>query len=234
MPPSSATRPLVSEQVFRALLEALLSGSYQPGEKLPTQRTLAADLGVTMGSLREALKRLEQMDLIEVRHGDAMRVRDWREHGGLDVIAHLLLRSGGLDRTVLADVFEARGLMLTELAELAARRRSEPEARRLEELAEAIAQAPDAQAAQQLDFAFFTELAQAGRNLVFVLILNSIRSLYFEHAARLPVTARHEELAPLYARAAAAVADQDANAARKAVGDLARRQRERVESVLQP
>src|SRR5205085_10254643 len=111
VPPSPATRALVSDQVFRVLVEALLSGRYQPGEKLPTQRTLAADLGVTMGSLREALKRLEQMDLIEVRHGDAMRVRDWREHGGLDVIAHLLLRSGGLDPTVLADLFEPRGLM---------------------------------------------------------------------------------------------------------------------------
>src|SRR5438309_469980 len=118
MPSSSATRPLVSDQVFGTLLEALLSGRYEPGEKLPTQRALAADLGVTMGSLREALKRLEQMGLIDVRHGDAMRVRDWREHGGLDVIAHLLLRSGGIDAGVLADVFEARALMLAELAEL--------------------------------------------------------------------------------------------------------------------
>jgi DNA-binding FadR family transcriptional regulator len=150
------------------------------------------------------------------------------------VIAHLLLRSGGLDRSVLADVFEARGLMLTELAELAARRRTAPEARRLQQLAAAIAQAPDAEAAQQLDFAFFTELAQAGRNLVFVLILNSIRSLYFEHAAQLPVTARHEQLAPLYARAAAAVADQDASAARKAIAELAAHQRERVEAELAP
>src|SRR6186713_2173748 len=85
---------LVSDRVFATLLEALLSGRYAAGEKLPTQRALAADLGVTMGSLREALKRLEQMGLIEVRHGDAMRVRDWRAHGGLDVVAHLVLRSG--------------------------------------------------------------------------------------------------------------------------------------------
>src|SRR5438270_6926438 len=125
---------LVSDQVFRSLLEAALAGRYAPGEKLPTQRALAADLGVTMSSLREALKRLEQMGLIDVRHGDAMRVRDWREHGGLDVIAHLLLLSGGVDAGVLADVFEARALMLAELAELAARRRTAPEARRLEQL----------------------------------------------------------------------------------------------------
>src|SRR5215213_459245 len=98
----------VAGRVFAQLSEEILSGRYAAGEKLPTQRTLAADLGVTMTALREALKRLEQMGLVEARQGDAMRVRDWREHGGTDVIAHLLFRSGGLDAGVLADVLEAR------------------------------------------------------------------------------------------------------------------------------
>src|SRR6478735_6065493 len=126
MAPAGRTRSLFSE-----LLEALLAGRYGPGEKLPTQRALAADLGVTMSSLREALKRLEQMGLVEVRHGDAMRVRDWRRHGGLDVLAHVLLRGGGVDAGVLGDVLEARSLMLRELAGLAAERRSPEQARRL-------------------------------------------------------------------------------------------------------
>jgi GntR family transcriptional regulator, transcriptional repressor for pyruvate dehydrogenase complex len=230
--PSTPARGLVSEQVFGALLEALLSGRYAPGEKLPTQRTLASEMGVTMSTLREALKRLEQMGLVESRQGDAMRVRDWREHGGLDVIAHLLLQGGGLDPTVLADVLEARGLMLRELAALAAARRDAAAGARLGELAEALAEAPDDAAAQRIDFAFFTELAQAAGNLVFVLIMNSIRSLYFAHARRLPVTADHGELAPLYRRAAAAVAEGDAESARAAVGELADRQRERVEAAL--
>src|SRR5947209_1026971 len=223
---------LVSDQVFRSLLEALLAGRYEAGEKLPTQRALAADLGVTMGSLREALKRLEQMGLVEARQGDAMRVRDWREHGGLDVIAHLLFRSGGLDAGVLADVLEARGLMLRELAALAAERRDDAQARRLGELAEQVAGAPDAAAAQLVDFAFFTELAQAAGNLVFVLVLNSIRALYFAHAERLPVTAGYDELAPLYARVAGAVRDRDGAGARAAVGELADRQRARVEQAV--
>jgi GntR family transcriptional repressor for pyruvate dehydrogenase complex len=223
-------RALVSDQVFRSLLEALLSGRYAPGEKLPTQRALAADLGVTMTSLREALKRLEQMGLVEARQGDAMRVRDWREHGGLDVIAHLLFRSGGLDSTVLADLLEARGLMLRELAALAAERRDPEQAERLAELAEQVATAPDEASAQLVDFAFFTELAQAAGNLVFVLILNSIRALYFAHAERLPVTAGHRELGPLYRRAAAAVAAGAADRARETVGELADRQRARVEA----
>ena len=226
------SRALVSDHVFRALLEAVLAGRYAPGEKLPTQRALAADLGVTMSSLREALKRLEQMGLIDVRHGDAMRVRDWREYGGLDVIAHLLFASGGFDAGVLADVLEARRLMLRELAALAARRANEAQRERLRELAAGFAEAPDETAAQALDWAFVNELAEAAANVVFVLILNSIRALYFEHAAALRVTARPRELGPLYVEAADAVASGDAERARATMADLAERQRERVEEAL--
>jgi fatty acid metabolism transcriptional regulator FadR len=222
----------VSERLFADLLEALLSGCYAPGDKLPPQRALAAEAGVTMTALREALKRLEQMGLIEVRHGAAMRVRDWHRHGGLDVIAHLLLASGTLDRGVLADVLEARTLMLGELAALAAQRRSPAQAQGLVALAGEIARAADDAAAQRLDFAFFEELAEAAGNLVFVLILNSIRELYFQHAERLAVTERHRELAPLYGAAARAVADGDSRRARDAVTRLAALQRLRVEEGL--
>jgi DNA-binding FadR family transcriptional regulator len=222
----------VAQRLFATLLESLLAGHYAPGEKLPPQRTLAADLGVTMTALREALKRLEQMGLIEVRHGDAMRVRDWRAHGGLDVIAHLLLRSGGVDARVLRDVLEGRTLMLGEIAALAAERRSPDQAGRLLELARSLAAAPDEAAAQAIDFAFFTEVAQAAGNLVFVLILNSIRELYFRHAALVPVTARHDELAPLYARVAAAIDAGQAPAARAAAAELGTRQSQRVQEGL--
>src|SRR5512133_1492830 len=111
-----------SGRVFAALLEAVVAGRYAPGEKLPRQRELAADLGVTLQPLREALKRLEQMGLVEARHGDATRVRDWRAHGTLDVLAHL-----GPD--VLGDILEARSLMLREMAGLAAERADSPRAR---------------------------------------------------------------------------------------------------------
>ncbi|HVE67271.1 MAG TPA: GntR family transcriptional regulator [Solirubrobacteraceae bacterium] len=231
--PAAPRAPLVSEQVFGDLLESLLAGRYAPGERLPTQRALAADLGVTMSTLREALKRLEQMGLIESRQGDGMRVRDWRAHGGLDVVAHLLFRAGGVDGRVLADVLEARSLMLAELAALAAERRDDGAAARLAALAGEFAAAPDAAAAQRIDFAFVTELATAAQNLVFVLVLNSIRALYFAHADELPVAARPAELAPLYARAAAAVAAGDGSGARAAMTELAARQRERVQSAIE-
>jgi DNA-binding FadR family transcriptional regulator len=216
----------VAEQVFSTLLEAILGGRYAAGEQLPGQRALAADLGVTMTALREALKRLEQMGLIQVRHGAGMVVADVRERGTLDVLAPLLLRDGEIDRDVLGDVLEARTLMLAELGALAAQRRSDEQAARLADLAGAIAQAPDAAAAQEIDFAWVTELAHAAGNLVFVLILNAIRGAYFAHAEQLRVTEGHQQLAPLYAAAAEAITAGDGDAARAATRTLALVQQE--------
>jgi GntR family transcriptional repressor for pyruvate dehydrogenase complex len=221
--------PLVSDDVFRRLTEDILGGRYEPGEKLPTQRALAADLGVNMASVREAVKRLEQLRLVEVRHGDAMRVADWRTAGGLDVLAHLLFRAGGLDEGTLGALMEARALMLSESARLAATRRSDDQAQMLTQTAERIATATDLESAQALDWAFYATVVDAAGNLVLALVMNSIRHVYFQRAdlfAR--VVDRHEELAPLYAQAADAIARQDPDHAAAATKALAQAQAERL------
>jgi GntR family transcriptional regulator, transcriptional repressor for pyruvate dehydrogenase complex len=207
-----------SERVFVDLLEAVVAGRYAPGEKLPRQRELAADLGVTLQPLREALKRLEQVGVVEARHGDATRVRDWRAHGTLDVLAHL-------GPAVLGDLLEARSLMLREMAGLAAGRREASRGRAIVTLAERFAQAQGARQAAELDFAFFTEVAEAAGNLVFLLVLNGIRGVYFEHLDELPVAAEVAGLAPGYAALAAAIERGDAEAARATAFALAEAQR---------
>src|SRR4051812_50119190 len=90
------SRSSLPDQVFHRLAADVLAGRYAPGERLPTQRALAAALGVNMASVREGIKRLEQLKLVETRHGDAMRVRDWRAYGGLDVLVHALGGGGAL------------------------------------------------------------------------------------------------------------------------------------------
>ena len=219
-------RSLVSDQVFRILCEGILSGSYEPGEKLPTQRALAAELGVNMASVREAVKRLEQLGLVEVRHGDAMRVRDWRAHGGLDVVAHVLFQGGRVDRSTLEGLLEARRLMLREAARLAAQRRSEEQAERLTELAARLRD--PGEAAQTLDWAFMSELVDASGNVVFVLIMNSIRELYFEQADlfRAVVGDAGGARAGLRASRPSAIARKDADKAAAAIEELTRRQEE--------
>ena len=50
-------------------------------------------------AVREALKRLSAVGLVEVRQGDSTTVRDFRRHAGLDLLPRLLLRAGELDLT---------------------------------------------------------------------------------------------------------------------------------------
>lgn len=227
--PPSEERPLVSDRVFRSLSEDVLSGRYAPGEKLPTQRRIAADLGVNMASVREAVKRLEQLRLVDVRHGDAMRVTDWRTHGGLDVIAALLARAGEVERGALNAILEARRLMLFAVGGLAAQRRTDEQAARLRELAARMGEVTDQEAAQSVDFAFMSDLVEAADNLVLVLVMNSIRVIYFERPTLFAAVVReHAELVPLYRRIADAVEQKDPGLAAAAVGELAAAQEARV------
>ena len=219
------TRTSLPDQVFHRLVSDVLAGRYAPGERLPTQRALAAELGVNMASVREGVKRLEQLGLVEVRHGDAMRVLDWRLHGGPDVLVHLIARAGSLDVEMVRAVMEARRLLLAESGRLAAGRRSEEQAALLASLAEQLAAASDPDAAQHLDFAWFAVLIEAAGNVVFLLVMNSIRALYLEN---LELFRPLVSAADPYADAARAVREGDGDGAAEIVARLAAAQEQRL------
>lgn len=215
-PPLS--RESVPDQVFARLCEAILGGRYEPGERLPTQRALAADLGVNVATVREAVKRLEQLRLVEVRHGDAMRVLDWRRSGGLDALALL----GSVDEEVVRSLFEARRLLLAETARLAAQRRSEEQAAAIAELSRAVAAAGDDHGALLADWQFVTAIVDAAGNLVFQLIVNSVRELYLPRIGAFSgIVAHRDAWAPLYVRTAAAIGERDGDGAAAAIAELA-------------
>src|SRR3712207_6321938 len=158
-------RTTASQELFVLLRDEILAGRYVPGEKLPPQRTLAREYRLNATTVREAIKRLEQMGLVEVRHGDAMRVADWRTASGLDVIAHVLFDATGLRRDTLRSLMEARRFLLASAALLAAERRTEAQAEELRALARVAARE------QTADFTFFAGLVEASGNIVFSLIL---------------------------------------------------------------
>jgi GntR family transcriptional regulator, transcriptional repressor for pyruvate dehydrogenase complex len=219
--PVPIPRLSVPDHVFARLREAILAGDYRPGERLPPQRALAAEFEVNMASVREALKRLQQLRLVEVRHGDATRVLDWRRSGGLEA---LVLQGSG-EQALVGDLFEARRLLLVEAARLAARRRSEKQATGLLELAEAVALAGEDQSALLADWQFMAALVEAAGNLVFQLIMNSVRELYLPRAdAFTALVADRQDLAKLYARAAGSVSDGDGDGAAAAIEQLAEAQ----------
>ncbi|HEV2814998.1 MAG TPA: GntR family transcriptional regulator [Solirubrobacteraceae bacterium] len=220
-------RTTASQELFSVLRDDILAGRYAAGEKLPSQRTLAREYGLNATTVREAIKRLEQLRLVDVRHGDAMRVSDWRTASGLDVIAHVLFDPTGVNRDTLRALMEARRWMLSVAAGLAAERRSEEQAEELRALAQVAARE------QTADFTFFAGVVEAAGNLVFSLILNSVRPIYFEHAVLFDGLVTPDQHA-MYERAAEAIAARDPDAARAAVADLAERQERALEEALSP
>jgi GntR family transcriptional regulator, transcriptional repressor for pyruvate dehydrogenase complex len=227
------SRDSVPDQVFARLREAIVVGDYAPGARLPTQRALAADLGVNMATVREALGRLEQLRLVETRHGSGTHVLDWRRSGGLDALT--LAAAGIADPQLGGALFEARRLLLRESARLAAARRSEEQAAALAQLADAVAAAPDDATALLADWSFMAALVEAAGNLVFQLIMNSVRELYLPHAAVFAaLVSDRERLLPLYARVAEAVRDQDRRGAAAAVTELASAQERRMAATPAP
>ncbi len=215
--PTPIARASVPDLVFGQLCDAILSGRYGAGEQLPNQRQLAAELGVNIGSVREALGRLEQLRLIEVRHGDATRVLDWRNSGGLEALAVL----GSADPATIAALFEARRLLLVEAARLACARRTPEQAEQLSELALAMQTALEDSAALLADWSFMSTLVQAADNLILQLIMNSVRELYLPSIEQFAnLVAERPQLAPLYEQAAAAIEQRDADAAAAAIATL--------------
>src|SRR4051812_7538006 len=83
---TSATR---SEQVHAQLRSEILGGRFAPGDALPSERKLSEDLETNRHAIREALKRLQQAGLVSISQGGATRVRDWRRHGGLELLLDL-------------------------------------------------------------------------------------------------------------------------------------------------
>ncbi len=123
MPPPAATpdaaRRLASDTVHERLRADILGGRHAPGDALPSERSLSESFSVNRHAVREAVKRLQQAGLVDVTHGGATRVRDWRRTGGLELLADLRAFE---DPTVLRSVAEMRVSIGADAARLCAER----------------------------------------------------------------------------------------------------------------
>jgi GntR family transcriptional repressor for pyruvate dehydrogenase complex len=79
----------LSSRIHARLRGDILGGRYAVGEALPSERRLSEDLESSRHAVREALKRLQQAGLVSISQGGATRVRDWRRHGGLELLLDL-------------------------------------------------------------------------------------------------------------------------------------------------
>jgi GntR family transcriptional regulator, transcriptional repressor for pyruvate dehydrogenase complex len=208
-------RKKASEQVAEQIRKSILRGRLTPGQRLPSERDLASQFEVTRTTLREALKKLEGLRLIFIRHGDRATVLDWMRHGSLDLLGDLVSRKDRLNVALLANLMEARVVVGVAVAQLAARRRTEDDLLNLEEGLEAMEHSTgDTRQFQAAEFDFFHALATTAHNLVFVFLLNSIRKIYLANAAWFePLVGDREATVLNHRRVLEAVRGQDGEAA---------------------
>src|SRR6478735_5261738 len=139
MPLQPVTRRSVPDEVFDQVLTEVVDGGLAVGDALPSERRLAEVLGVSRPAVREALQRMTQTRLLDVRHGGATTVRDYRKFAGLDLLPALLVRRGSVDAAVARSVLEARLVIGPGVAALAAARGGPELSDRLLDAVDAIA-----------------------------------------------------------------------------------------------
>ena len=170
--PHRANEPISSE-VTRRLLDYLISGEIQPGDRLPSERQLAEMLGVGRSHVRQAIKSLTVLGLIDARQGDGTYLK--RTDSPLLPLAiewGLLL---GAKQS--QDLVEARSELEILLAGLAAERRGENDLEELRHHVATMQATTDNDEFVRADVAFHLAIAKAAGNRSMLQIMRSIQSL---------------------------------------------------------
>ncbi len=126
--PAAARRDISRvDHVIQRIQEAILSGELPSGHRMPTEADLAEQLAVSRTPLREAVKVLEAVGVLEIRRGVGTFVRPDAQHA----LAQLTLFQDLVKGATPQDLYEARFMFERTAAELAARNRSEEDLQRL-------------------------------------------------------------------------------------------------------
>ncbi|MEX0836103.1 MAG: GntR family transcriptional regulator [Nitriliruptor sp.] len=212
-------RRSVPDAVFDQLATDILGGELAPGSELPAERRLAEVLGVSRPAVREALQRLAQAGLIDVRQGDSTTVRDFRRSAGPELLPRLLVRDGAPDLGVVRAILETRFTLAPDVARRCAIRRDAAVLGRLEEL---VGQLEDATTGErQLTVhTLWSTIVDGGGNVVERLLFNALEAAYLP-AIDVLASVMSAEIDDVdgYRALVEAIADRDAARA----GALARR-----------
>jgi DNA-binding FadR family transcriptional regulator len=145
--------PRLHREIMELLLGRIAAGTYPAGSMLPKEQTLAAELDVSRGVIRECIRALEERGVVRVRHGRGAWVLPARAWNVLDpdVFAAVGAAPGG--RRLAGEAGEARAIVLGEAAALAARRGRPDAVRALSAAVDAVETATEVlAAAAELEF----------------------------------------------------------------------------------
>src|SRR5882724_11764865 len=102
----ATARTTVSAAVHDSVRTDILAGELKPGDAVESERALSERFSVNRQAVREAVKRLEQAGLVQVSHGGATRVLDWRSTGGLELLTDLPIAGDVIDTATLRAILE--------------------------------------------------------------------------------------------------------------------------------
>lgn len=219
--------PSLKEACIRSLEGLILSGALQIGARLPSERTLAAQLGVSRPVLHQAIVDLAVKGLVEIAPRRGVFVNDFRTQGSCALLSSLLTyREGELAPDLRDSLIAMRLLVETETARLAAHHATPEQLAELRRLlhAESTCDTTDSEALVALDFAFHHQVALASGNLMYPLMLNSIRGVYTNLTSKFFAHHRGssviEDVLAFHQRLVAAIEARESETARAVMGEM--------------
>jgi len=172
----------LSRDVSDELVRRVVSGQYPVGAKMPTERLLSIEFGVNRHAVREALKRLEALGLVSIKHGSGIYVDCVQFTAGVELFETMLVdKDGNVNQEFLRDALEFRREMVHIITRLAVQRRKARELGKICRLIDDLCflqGRDDRQEEEMLLLALLDAMAQATHNTVYMLITNTLVRLF--------------------------------------------------------
>lgn len=162
----------VTTRAIDSIREMIRVGELGPGDRLPPEQELADKLGVSRGSLREAVRALSQINVLDVRRGDGTYVTSLAPS---ELLAGLVFAMELLQGKDLDEVLEVRQLLLPSAAALAAQRVTAEQLTRMHEVIAQLERASDPDEMQRLHGQFGSLVYEATGNETLASILRALR-----------------------------------------------------------
>ncbi len=222
----------VIREISNYILEGILQGTIQTGSKIPPERELSESLGVGRSTLREAVKVLAMLGLLEVRPGQGTFVAD----GSSDFYAAPLAWGLLIGERSITELVEVRSLLDCEAASLAAQRATKEELENLgqdyERMRQAMIDGDPIQFAEA-DVRFHMSVALGAHNTVIFQTMRTIRRLLELWISKVLVDLESlsvtlDEHRQVYER----ICDGDANGAKEAMRRHVQAAADRLSGVL--
>lgn len=165
----------ISKQVMERIKQALLNRSLKPGDRLPTEAELCESMGVGKSSVREAVKMLEVLGVVETHQGEGTYISERIPENSLNpLVFQLLIDYGGN-----ADIMELRKIFEPAYTVLAMEKATDQDLQKLTELCNAFEQKISLGCQQaEDDLAFHYAVLQITRNPFVIRIGKTILQLF--------------------------------------------------------